>query len=275
MTRSDVAGQGRVRRRSPMFAGCCRSPDTPSETSIEQPRGQGWPKGAFLRLRTVSSCRSDSRISFQFALPWRRRSSRSRKRLDWRSTPDFRGRLRMHIIQSRRDFLTTLSAAGAAGVLGARKSLADEGPPETTTVRLRHDPRICVAPWYVGEELLRAEGFTESAMCRVQAGLSERDVARGELDFASIIAARGLSAGCRRAGHGVGGCACRVLRAVRARANPHHQRPEGQEGRHPRRSARATPVFGDHGRQCRARPAQGHRWVRQSDRQSHGAVRRR
>ena len=28
-------------------------------------------------------------------------------------------------------------AAGAAGVLGARRSLADEGPPETTTIRIR------------------------------------------------------------------------------------------------------------------------------------------
>ena len=42
----------------------------------------------------------------------------------------------MQIIQSRRDFLASLSAAGAAGVLGARGSLADEGPPETTTIRL-------------------------------------------------------------------------------------------------------------------------------------------
>ena len=38
--------------------------------------------------------------------------------------------------------------AGAAGVLGARRSLADEGPPETTTIRLasrsRHLPRAAV-----------------------------------------------------------------------------------------------------------------------------------
>ena len=43
----------------------------------------------------------------------------------------------MQIIQSRRDFLASLSAAGAAGVLGGRGSLADEGPPETTTIRIR------------------------------------------------------------------------------------------------------------------------------------------
>ena len=67
----------------------------------------------------------------------------------------------MHIMQSRRDFLTTLSAAGAAGVLGARASLADEGPPETTTLRLPRDPNICVAPVYIADDLLRAEGFTD------------------------------------------------------------------------------------------------------------------
>ena len=67
----------------------------------------------------------------------------------------------MQIIQSRRDFLASLSVAGAAGVLGARASLADEGPPETTTIRLGHDPAICVAPRYVAEDLLRAEGFTD------------------------------------------------------------------------------------------------------------------
>ena len=42
----------------------------------------------------------------------------------------------MHIMQSRRDFLAGLSLVGTAGLLGARGSLADEGPPETTTIRL-------------------------------------------------------------------------------------------------------------------------------------------
>jgi hypothetical protein len=35
----------------------------------------------------------------------------------------------MQIIQARRDFLTGLPAAGAAGVLGSRRALANEGPP--------------------------------------------------------------------------------------------------------------------------------------------------
>ena len=41
-----------------------------------------------------------------------------------------------------------------------------------------------------------------------------------------------LSPGCRRAGHGAGGRAFRVLRAVCAGAYPNDQRPEGQKGRH-------------------------------------------
>ena len=67
----------------------------------------------------------------------------------------------MKIIQSRRDFLSALPAAGAAGVLGTRSSLADEGRPETTTIRFVKIPSICIAPQYVAEELLHAEGFTD------------------------------------------------------------------------------------------------------------------
>ena len=67
----------------------------------------------------------------------------------------------MPSIQSRRHFLASMSAAGAAGVLGARTSLADEGPPETTTIRLAHYPNICLAPGFISEDLLRAEGFTD------------------------------------------------------------------------------------------------------------------
>jgi NitT/TauT family transport system substrate-binding protein len=67
----------------------------------------------------------------------------------------------MQIIQSRRDFLTTLSAASAASVLGARASLADEGPPETTTLRIGYDSSICVAPNFIAQDLLRGEGFTD------------------------------------------------------------------------------------------------------------------
>ena len=66
----------------------------------------------------------------------------------------------MRSIHSRRRFLAGLSSAGAAGLLGTRTSLAQEGPPETTTIRLARAPSICRAPQYMTEELLRSEGFT-------------------------------------------------------------------------------------------------------------------
>ncbi|MDF3043091.1 MAG: hypothetical protein K0Q71_5797, partial [Thermomicrobiales bacterium] len=70
----------------------------------------------------------------------------------------------MLTIQSRRDFLAGLSAAGVtagvASIVGA-PALADQRPPEVTTVRIRRDPSICVAPQYIAEDLLRAEGFTD------------------------------------------------------------------------------------------------------------------
>ena len=101
----------------------------------------------------------------------------------------------MPSIQSRRDFLASLSAAGAAGVLGARKSLADEGPPETTTIRLFHDVNTCLAPVSIAEDLLRAEGFTD---IRFIPNTPADAVARGQLDFdlySALMIASHLDAG--------------------------------------------------------------------------------
>jgi NitT/TauT family transport system substrate-binding protein len=66
----------------------------------------------------------------------------------------------MQSSQSRRRFLATLSSAGVAGLIGTGTPLAQEGPPETTTIRLARAPSICRAPQYMTEELLRSEGFT-------------------------------------------------------------------------------------------------------------------
>jgi len=95
----------------------------------------------------------------------------------------------VQLIQNRRNFLASLSAAGAAGVLGTRRSFADEGPPETTTIRLSKIPGICIAPQYVVEELLRAEGFTDVRYIAVEAGRHSERMARGELDFSLNFAA--------------------------------------------------------------------------------------
>jgi NitT/TauT family transport system substrate-binding protein len=66
----------------------------------------------------------------------------------------------MPIMQTRRRVLATLALGGAAGLVHIPRSSAEEGL-ETTTVRLSKNGSICVAPEYVAEELLRAEGFTD------------------------------------------------------------------------------------------------------------------
>ena len=94
----------------------------------------------------------------------------------------------MHTMQSRRDFLTTLSAAGTAGVLGARGSLADDGPPEIATARLLRDV-TCGAPIAIAEDLVRAEGFAEVRYAEFEPGLSDvQHVLNGSADIVAAFA---------------------------------------------------------------------------------------
>jgi len=64
--------------------------------------------------------------------------------------------------ERRREFLRIFGAAGAAAIAGIESKLArGEPPPETTRIRFAKVPSICLAPQYVAEDLLRAEGFTD------------------------------------------------------------------------------------------------------------------
>ncbi|HET9481692.1 MAG TPA: ABC transporter substrate-binding protein [Candidatus Polarisedimenticolia bacterium] len=63
---------------------------------------------------------------------------------------------------TRRALMKGLVGAGVGGALGlATRPAGAEPPPETTRIRLSQIPGICVAPQFVAEELLRAEGFTD------------------------------------------------------------------------------------------------------------------
>jgi NitT/TauT family transport system substrate-binding protein len=96
----------------------------------------------------------------------------------------------MQITQSRRRFLASLSAAGAASLLGYEQSHAAESPPETTSVRLAKISGICLAPQYVAEELLHAEGFTEVRYVMTESAAGQSDaLAKGHVDFTMNFAA--------------------------------------------------------------------------------------
>src|SRR5687768_11466744 len=63
---------------------------------------------------------------------------------------------------SRRQFLSGLSVAGTAALLGLKpRAAAAESPPETTRIRIHDAPITCFAPAFVAKELLEAEGFTD------------------------------------------------------------------------------------------------------------------
>jgi len=90
----------------------------------------------------------------------------------------------MPMMHTRRRFLTTASLAMVAGLIGAPRLLAAEGTLETTIVRLPKSAAICIAPGYVAEGLLRAEGFTDIRYVDMPnpTGAIEA-AARGEIDF--------------------------------------------------------------------------------------------
>ena len=85
--------------------------------------------------------------------------------------------------QTRRQFMTTLSLAGAAAFTGALPLQAAEGPPEISTVRFVKIPGDCLAPQYIGEELLRGEGFTDIRYVEKPGNALPESIAREEADF--------------------------------------------------------------------------------------------
>jgi NitT/TauT family transport system substrate-binding protein len=89
--------------------------------------------------------------------------------------------------QTRRRFFTTLSLAGASGILLPRRPLAAEPPLETTTVRFSKLPVFCFAQQYVCEALLRAEGFTNVGYVDTTVPAVLEDLGSGKFDFSSHL----------------------------------------------------------------------------------------
>src|SRR5215831_8849322 len=93
----------------------------------------------------------------------------------------------MPMMQTRRRFMTSLSVAGATGLLRAPPSRAAEGALETTSVRIAKIGAICLAPQYVSEELLRAEGFTDIRYVETTTDIG-LEIGRGQADFSTGFA---------------------------------------------------------------------------------------
>ncbi len=76
----------------------------------------------------------------------------------------------------RRSFLTQASAVGVAGLLGITPNARAEPPPETTTIRLDLFDVSCIAPQFVAEAMLKAEGFTDVQYIRFEGIEAESDL---------------------------------------------------------------------------------------------------
>jgi NitT/TauT family transport system substrate-binding protein len=113
---------------------------------------------------------------------------------------------------TRREFANGMALTGAAAILGIspRRAAADP-PPETTRLSLSRLPvdHACLAPQWVAEDLLRAEGFTDIQYRTTADPLG--DLATGKIDFAGLdvmslllsldagrpfVAIAGIHAGC-------------------------------------------------------------------------------
>src|SRR3989442_15517953 len=94
-------------------------------------------------------------------------------------------------MQSRREFLRDVATAGTVGYVGLRpRPAVAEPPPETTRIKLAQIRGICIAPQYVAEELLRAEGFTDVQYVQSETGTGQAKVlGSGEVEMSMNFAA--------------------------------------------------------------------------------------
>jgi NitT/TauT family transport system substrate-binding protein len=92
----------------------------------------------------------------------------------------------MPLMATRRRFLTILPMVGAAGLVRLPRAEGADGTLETTTVSFTKSPNVCVAPQYLAEELLHAEGFTDIRYVDIPGPGVAEAVASGAADFGMI-----------------------------------------------------------------------------------------
>jgi NitT/TauT family transport system substrate-binding protein len=90
---------------------------------------------------------------------------------------------------TRRKFLRGLAAAGAVSAIGVgTDACAAEPPPETTRLRFARYPFdvACLSPMWIGEELLRAEGFAALQYVPLSTVGQYPAISAGQLDLGII-----------------------------------------------------------------------------------------
>ena len=90
----------------------------------------------------------------------------------------------------RRAFLRAMAGVGGAGLVGSRAGRASaQAGLEITTIRLNQIPGICVAPQYVAEDLLRAEGFSDVRYEKFGTAAVYKALAAGDVDLSMAFVA--------------------------------------------------------------------------------------
>jgi NitT/TauT family transport system substrate-binding protein len=82
---------------------------------------------------------------------------------------------------TRRTFIRGATVAAVVGRPGVHHAAA-EPPPEVARIRLPQQPSLCVAPQFVSEELLRAEGFADVKFIKMEVGDVPKALASGDTD---------------------------------------------------------------------------------------------
>ncbi len=92
------------------------------------------------------------------------------------------GKITMTLFDRRR-FGLAFAASASWGSFPFAASAA-EPPPEVTTIRLPPSSAVCLAPLYIAEPLLKAEGFTEVKIVQPEEGVSPwQQTSDGAVDF--------------------------------------------------------------------------------------------
>jgi NitT/TauT family transport system substrate-binding protein len=99
----------------------------------------------------------------------------------------------MQTMQNRRQFIGTLSA-GAVGLVGTTASFPQEAALEISSIRIAKNSTICIAPQYVADDLLRAEGFTDIQYVERAPAILSEALGRGEVDFSLHLSAPSIVA---------------------------------------------------------------------------------